>query len=88
MTALTLVLIGVVAFAYHLNLRLRRLEERFESEMDRAYGFAPTWQESAVAEPVAEEAPVPAVLVGKPREPAVVSYYQPPQPPEPPTDNS
>ena len=80
MALIWLVLIGLIAFAYHANSRLRRLEERFESEFGRTYHYAPALAEPEVPEPVA--APVPTAPVEENREPEVISYYQPPKPPE------
>ena len=56
MALIWLVLIGLIAFAYHANSRLRRLEERFESELGGTYHCAPAWAEPEVPEPVAAPA--------------------------------
>jgi hypothetical protein len=68
-----LVLLAVVGFVFHLNSRLRRLEERFEDL--QAYQYAPAAAEFAA--PAVEEVPAPAAEppdIPEPRRPAVVLH--------------
>ena len=69
-----LVLLGLVAFVFHLNSRLRRLEDSFADF--HAYDSALTWPGAAV-EPDVEQEPTPAPTtqppdILEPRSPAVI----------------
>jgi len=72
MALIWLVLIGLIGFAYNLNWRLRRLEDRFDLLPGAAYDFAPNWHEPDYRAPTEEAALAPATTE-ETRQPAAVA---------------